>query len=147
MSTLSIRKFRGILFGIILAVAPLLAASQAETLGPTVSVNVPFAFENGSQHFAAGLYTICMESHNVLMIQGKSGSGFALTWFDEDMHPSQATKVVFVRYGSQYFLDQVWVTGETSHTYLLRSRAEILHIAANEAAPTSVTIAALGTPR
>jgi hypothetical protein len=87
-----------------------------------VVVNVPFAFENGSQHFTAGPYTIRMGSQNMLMIRGKSRAGFAMTLFDEDSHPSKTTKVVFRRYGDQYFLYEVWIEGDTSHTSCLLSK-------------------------
>jgi hypothetical protein len=45
MSALSMVKFRAILFAVILTVAPLSLASQAEDLEGAVVVNVPFARE------------------------------------------------------------------------------------------------------
>ena len=147
MSTLSTWKFRAILFALTLAVAPLSAASHAQDLEGPVVVNVPFAFENGSQHFAAGLYSIGMEDRSTLVIRGQSDSGFATTWFAEDNRPSKTTKVVFRRYGDEYFLDQVWVEGETSHTYVIPSKAEKLQVAATRTAPTTVVVASLETSR
>ena len=147
MSTIQISKVRAILLAIIFAGAPLSPASHAQDLEGAVVVNVPFAFENGPQHFAAGLYTIGMESHNVLMIRGESRSGFIMAGLDEDSHPSETTKIVFRKYGDQYFLREVWVEGETSHTYCLPSKAEQLEIAANRTAPTGVVVAALETSR
>jgi hypothetical protein len=147
MNTLSISKFRAILLAVTLAGAPLSPASHAQDLEGAVVVNVPFAFENGPQHFAAGLYTIGMKSHNVLMIRGEARSGFVMADFDEDTQPSETTKVVFRRYGDQYFLSEVWVEGETSHTYCMPSKAEKLEIAANRTAPTGVVVAALETSR
>jgi hypothetical protein len=147
MSTLSSRKFRAILFAVILAVTPFSVASHAEDLEGAVVVNVPFAFENGSQHFTPGLYTIRMDYQNIMTIRGNAGSGIAITRFDEDRHPSNNTKVVFRRYGEEYFLDQVWIAGETIHTYTLPSKAEKLEIAANRGASTSVLVAALHMPR
>jgi hypothetical protein len=147
MSTLSSWKFRAIIFAVILAVAPLSVASHAEDLEGAVIVNIPFAFENGSQHFAPGLYTIRMEYQNIMTIRGNAGSGIAITWFDEDRHPSDTTRVVFRRYGKKYFLDQVWIAGETTHTYTLPSKAETLEMAENRGASTSVLVAALHMPR
>jgi hypothetical protein len=147
MSTLSSWKFRAIMFAVILAIAPFSVASHAEDIEGAVVVNVPFAFENGSQHFTPGLYTIRMEYHNIMTIRGKAGSGIATTWFDEDRHPSNTTKVVFRRYGEEYFIDQVWIAGEATHTYTLPSKAEKLEIAANRGASTSVQVAALHMPR
>ena len=147
MSTLQISKVRAILLAIIFAGAPLAPASHAQDLEGKVIVNVPFAFQNGSQHLSAGLYTISMSYQNIASIRGESRSGFAMTGFDEDPQPSKTTKVVFRKYGDQYFLDEIWVAGETSHTYFLPSKAERLEISANRTAPTSVVVAALEPPR
>jgi hypothetical protein len=147
MSTLQISKVRAILFAIICAGAPLSPASHAQDLEGKVVVKVPFAFENGSQHFSPGLYTISVDYRNIATIRGESKSGFATTGFDDDRQPSQTTKVVFHKYDDQYFLDEIWVAGETTHTYFLPSKAEKLEIAANKSAPTSVVVAALEPPR
>jgi hypothetical protein len=112
-----------------------------------VIVNVPFAFHNGAQHLSAGLYTIRMDYQRVAIIQGESRSGVALAEFDEDRQPSKTTKVVFNKYGDQYFLHEIWVEGETRHTYFLPSKREKLEISANRTAPTSVVVAALEPPR
>jgi hypothetical protein len=135
MSTLSMSKFRAILLAITFAGAPLCGASHAQDLEGAVVVNVPFAFEYGSGHFRPGLYTIRMESRNILELRGEKGSSFAMTNLDEDNRPSKTTKVVFRRYGDQYFLHEVWVEGETSHTSSMPSKAEKLEISANRTAP------------
>jgi hypothetical protein len=147
MSTLSISKFRAITFATILAVVPLSPASHAQDIEGAVVVNVPFAFQNGSQHLTAGLYTIGIESNNMLVIRGELRSGFALTLLDDDTHPSKTTRVVFRKYGDQYFLHEVWIEGESSHTSLLPSKVEEREIAANRTAPTGVVVAALEMPR
>jgi hypothetical protein len=105
------------MFAAILAVAPFSVASHAEDLEGAVFVNVPFAFENGSQHFTPGLYTIRMDYQNIMTIRGKAGSGIAIAWFDEDGNPSNTTKVVFRRYGEKYFIDQVWIARGYSHVH------------------------------
>jgi len=147
MSTLQISKVRAILLAIIFAGAPFSPASHAQDLEGRVVVKVPFAFENGSQHFSPGLYTISVDYRNIATIRGESKSGLATTGFDEDPQPSQTTRVVFHKYGDQYFLEQVWVAGETTHTYFLPTKAERLEISANRNAPTSVVVAALEPTR
>lgn len=69
-----------------------------------------------------------------------------MVWFDEDSRPSTTTKVVFLRYGDQYVLHEVWVEGETRHTYCLPSKEEKREMAANKAVPTGVVVAALEMP-
>jgi hypothetical protein len=147
MSTLQISKVRAIFLATILAGAPLAPASHAQDLEGTVIVNVPFAFQNGSQHLSAGLYTISMDYQHIAIIRGELGSGVAMAAFDEDRQPSKTTKVVFRKYGDQYFLDEIWVAGDTGHTYFLPSKQEKLEISANMTATTSVVVAALEPPR
>jgi hypothetical protein len=62
MNILSTWKSRAFVFAFILPVAPWLVTSQAQDIQGAVIVNVPFAFENGSQHLDPGLYTIRMEN-------------------------------------------------------------------------------------
>jgi hypothetical protein len=147
MSTLKVSKVRAILLAIIFAGAPWSPASHAQDLECTVTVNVPFAFQNGSQHLSAGLYTIRLSYQDVARIQGQSRSGFAMTRLDQDGQPSKTTRVVFSKYGDQYFLHEVWVEGETTHTSFLQSKQERVELSANRTAPTSVVVAALEPPR
>jgi hypothetical protein len=146
MSTLQLSKVRAILLTVILAGSPLLPALHAQDLEDVVKVNVPFAFESGSQHFAPGLYTISRNDQNLLAIRGESKSGLVLSWFDEDGQPSKTTKVVFRKYGDQYFLHEIWVSGDTSHTYVQPSKAEQREMAANRTDTTNVVVAALEGP-
>ena len=134
MSTLQISKIRATFLAIIFAGASLSPASHAQDLEGAVVVNVPFAFEYGSGHFRPGLYTIRMESRNILELRGEKGSRFAMANLDENNRPSKTTKVVFRRYGDQYFLHEVWVQGETSHTSCMPSKTEKLEISANRTA-------------
>ena len=78
MITLSMSKFRASIFTALLAFAPLLPAAHAQYAGAFARVNVPFAFEIGSGHYPAGVYTIGMDSPSVLMIRGASASGLAI---------------------------------------------------------------------
>jgi hypothetical protein len=146
MSTLQLSKVCPILLAVVLAGAPFLPALQAQDLEEVVEVNVPFAFESGSQHFAPGLYTISRNDQNVIAIRGKSTSGFVLSWFNEDGQPSNTTKVVFRKYSDQLFLQETWVSGDTNHTYFLPSKVEKREMAANRTAATSVVVAALERP-
>jgi hypothetical protein len=147
MGSLSMWKFRAILFVVILAVAPSSAVSHAQDLDDAVVVNVPFVFSDGLQNFDAGRYTIRMGEQRILAIRGESNSGFAMAWFEEYGQPSKTTKVVFRKYGHRYVLSEVWIAGETSHTYCLPSKAEEREMAANKAVPAVVVVAALEMPR
>lgn len=147
MSTLSIWKFSASLLAVILAAAPSSLVSQAQFVEESVVVNVPFAFGDGSQNFAAGRYSIRMDDQKILAIRGDSNSGFVMAWFEQDSHPAETSKVVFRKYGDQYFLSEIWIAGESSHLYRLPSKQEKREEAANKEVPTQVVVAALQMPR
>jgi len=77
MITPSMFKFHASLFAGILTIASLTPASHGQASATLINVDVPFAFQNGSQHFAAGRYTISKTNQNILLVRGKSHSGFA----------------------------------------------------------------------
>ncbi len=146
MSTLSKWKFSASLIAVILAAAPSSLVSQVQFV-ESVVVNVPFAFGDGSQNFAAGRYSIAMNDQKILAIRGDSNSGFVMAWLEQDSHPAETSKVVFRKYGDQYFLSEIWIAGESSHTYRMPSKQETREEAANKAAPTEVVVAALEMSR
>jgi len=60
------------------------------------------------------------------------------------MKASQQTKLVFTRYGDQYFLSEIWMAGTTVGQKLPKSRREReLEIAQNETAQQVVILAEL----
>jgi hypothetical protein len=109
MTTLSVNKFRAGLFAAIFAAAPL--SSQAQGPGVIVRMNVPFGFETGTRHFAAGVYTIRMENAHALLIRGVSTSGLALASIEDNGVAAKAGKAVFKRYGDRYFLREISLAG------------------------------------
>ena len=147
MSTLSMWKFSASLLAVILAVASSSVVSQAQNIEDSVVLNVPFAFGDGTLNFAAGRYSIRMDGHKILAIRGDSNAGFVMAWLEQDSRPAETTKVVFRKYGDQYFLSEIWIAGESSHTYRLPSKAEKREMASNKAVPTEVVVAALEMPR
>ena len=55
---------------------------------------------------------------------------------DLTLQPAKNGKIVFQRYGSEYFLREIWVADSTSHVHTLPSKAEKqLRLAANSALP------------
>jgi hypothetical protein len=140
MNKLSV-SIRTKLFVCAFAVAALVFASQAFAQGTDVKVNVPFAFETGSQHFPAGTYMIRFESNHVMLLQGPSTSGLLMTISAETLNPAKTGKVVFQRYGDRYFLRQVWVAGSTIGSECVKSREEKqVQIALQKANATNVQL-------
>jgi hypothetical protein len=151
MSTLSMWKFRASLSAAAIAVALLSPACHAQTRSSSASINVPFAFEYGSRHFDAGLYTIRMPVERLISIQGKSGQGIAFVVPDVDSQPAKTGKVVFRRYGSRYFMREIWTAGSSTHLQCVKlnaeKQAEQLELASNHTARTGVEVALLEPSR
>jgi hypothetical protein len=127
--------------------APFAQAVHAEEPEHLVTINVPFAFEDGRQHFSPGEYTFSIAAQRVVNILGKSDSGYAMTWFDQNRQPSKVSKVVFREYGNHYFIDQIWVAGSEKRTSFIPSKREKREMAALASAPTEVELAALNPSR
>jgi hypothetical protein len=147
MSTFSMLKFRAAIFAAALAFAPLASALHAQDAGMMGRMNVPFAFEMGSQHYPAGVYTIRMENEHAILIRGTSVSGLALALVESNDSPAKHGQAVFHRYGDRYFLNAISITGKGRCVFLRQSKEEgNLQIAAGKTRPANLEIA-LSTPR
>jgi hypothetical protein len=97
----------------------------------TIGVNIPFDFTVGETRFPAGKYTLrriaLPSSYDRLVIQSADGRGDSHTGVTRPNRTSQApkqSKLVFNRYGDQYFLSQVWIAGSDTGRDLFPSRNE-----------------------
>jgi hypothetical protein len=149
MNTLSISKFRAGLFAAVLAVAPLSPALHGQDVGMIARVNVPFAFETASgHHFAPGVYSVRMEGLHTLLIRGASDSALTITTSEDNAQTAERGKATFHRYGSQYFLSEITIPGESRRIYFARSKAEKqVEVAGDKTTPTNVELALLETTR
>lgn len=146
MNTPSIRKFHAAVVTAILAVVSLAPASHAQDHKLGGTVNVPFAFEAGGQHFAPGSYTIRMETPDLVLIKGASRSGFVMAQKGGGWQPAKKSKIVFQRSGARYFLSEIWIAEEDGHQEILQSKAERrLLLAGQKFASTQMELALLET--
>jgi hypothetical protein len=135
MSNTILNKLR--FFG---AYALLAASSVLAQAGQKVVANVPFNFMARNQHFAAGSYTLTPDiSRAIVLIRGEEDSLFALSISTESRKISSCARLIFNRYGDQYFLSEVWPAGTSAGRQLLPSKAE-LEIARNGAKPEIVAL-------
>jgi hypothetical protein len=89
-------------------------------------VDIPFDFSAGKASLKAGTYTITRGSNNTLLMRSHSDKktvllNAPLTIGSRDFRSGQ--RIVFNRYGSNYFLTQVWLTVDEGRQ-LLPSKAE-----------------------
>lgn len=135
MSRLSSWSFSAVASAAITALSLFAGLPGAGAQTNDIRVKVPFAFEADSQHFEPGLYTIRMNVFTHQMaISGESTSGQLMFLPDSTLEPAAAGKIVFHRYGTQYFLREVWVENSKTHVHTLQPRAEKqLQLLANSA--------------
>jgi hypothetical protein len=90
--------------------------------------NIPFTFVVGDKEMSAGRYSVqpATSTGETLRISGtENGAGmFRLSSLLQSSKPADKGKLVFHRYGNQYFLAEVWTAGEREGRQLLKSRGE-----------------------
>jgi hypothetical protein len=124
----------------------LLATASAYAQSDVVKVTVPFNFIVNKSPLPAGEYRIrpIGVAPSAMAIQSSDGkASLAFTPNAcESLEAAKTTKLVFHRYGSEYFLAQIWVKGNDRGKELPVSRHEI-ELARNQPAQSVVVVATL----
>jgi len=108
----------------------LAAASAAVANGQSkgaLRAQVPFEFVVGEKTLAAGEYearSITQNSEAIEIMNRAGDTAVRLSSPAERRGETKAAKLVFHRYGSTYFLSQIWTDGESSGRELTRSKQE-----------------------
>lgn len=120
-----------------------LAAPIVQAQSDTLVANIPFEFNVGKAVLPSGEYRVKPVNPSTLMIQrkGTNQAAMAITIGVSSPKSGDTGKLVFNRYGTQYFLSKVWRPGETEGRELLKSRTEI-EIAKNVSKPQGTVVAA-----
>ena len=106
------------------------ASAQGQTLGSRVSAHIPFDFSIGDKKLPSGKYSVGRARLNaddvVISIEDHGGRSKALRTSIPVITRDATSKgkLVFHRYGDQYFLYQVWPAGGTTGRQLPKSRSE-----------------------
>ncbi len=107
------------------------ASAEAQGNGcPQLRASIPFEFKVGKATLPAGDYEIqCSSSttdQKILQLSERDKSGQALIRTSVvNGTRGRITRIVFNRYGDQYFLTQLWMAGEATGMQVLKSRAEM----------------------
>jgi hypothetical protein len=112
----------------LLSVGVMLAsAAYAQTVN--VKVNIPFKFVVRDATLPSGEYTIDTLGMNSNAISIRNSNHqtqtLILSHRCESLKTSEQTKLVFHRYGDQYFLAQIWEAGDNAGRELTKSRREV----------------------
>jgi len=96
----------------------LLVAGSAIAQSNRVAAKVPFGFMVANRSLPAGAYSVQpLSARNdgelLLRSEDSSASMIAISNAAESHKPANKTKLVFNRYGDQYFLSEIWVEGAT----------------------------------
>lgn len=107
----------------------LMAAGSAYAQTIHVKGDIPFSFIVNKETLPAGQYdfkSLGLSDGKVILVRDADGN--AVTTINnmrtESMTTCKETKLVFRRYGSRYFLHQIWVAGERSGQQLPKSPRE-----------------------
>ena len=106
-------------------VALLATVSVAQT---AVKADIPFDFVAAGQTIAAGEYSVSplgMEPFSPLLVRGQDRRGL-MAGIPCDVQRAEManSKLLFHRYGDDYFLWQIWSSADNSVRTLSQSRAE-----------------------
>jgi len=110
---------------VVLAAAWAVLPAQAQ-MGVGERVEIPFDFSAGNTAFKAGTYTVTEMRPGIFSISSldRRENGFALSFSDDSANRSHQAHLVFARYGSEMFLEKVFLSGEDGDAQLVRSSRE-----------------------
>jgi hypothetical protein len=124
------KRYLNTAIAMIILVGAFTVSTHAQTAGTQpVVARIPFDFNVGSKNLPAGKYTITIvnpaSDRKVLQIRSSDGRSTAMTLTNGVIGTaSKNTKLVFHRYGDQYFFAQAKMAGETTALEALKSDVE-----------------------
>ena len=109
--------------------------------------NIPFAFNVGAKNLPAGRYTITVlnptSDQRVLQVRSIDGRFTAITLTTAVIgNESKKGKLIFRRYGNQYFFAQAQMAGESTGLAAAKSSAERAQAVVSAAKSSIVVVAA-----
>jgi hypothetical protein len=107
----------------LLALSTLAAGGKAVAQQPAVRATVPFEFTVGGRLLPADTYTITSSS-GVLVIRSIDGRFTSMTTSSHDNRSVTGGKLVFNKYGDQYFLHEVLCPAVNMHASIPTSKLE-----------------------
>src|SRR6266487_1849608 len=130
----------------ILSVLLILSAISVRAQSERTKVtNIPFSFIVGEKTLPAGEYTVepnRRDYGNIWLVQSRDGrtSALFITMSVQASETQEKTKLVFHKYGDQYFLSQIWTSGNNTGRERLMPRLE-RELAKNAVARQTIVLA------
>lgn len=117
-------RFR-LLAAFVISIGLITTSVQAQSPAGAL-VEIPFSFTAGTTIFPAGQYSIKPHGQNLIAIQSYN-THTKVTVLARNIYqstPGERGRLRFTRYGHQYFLSQVWTSGDTVGRQLYTSDVE-----------------------
>ena len=111
-----------------LSVALLAAASMYAQGSQKLNVQIPFGFHVGNSMLPSGEYTVDTDAApGVVRLRSHDSKSSAMIISNavETLATPTKGKLVFTRYGDEYFLSQIWKPGDNTGRELRKSRREM----------------------
>jgi hypothetical protein len=102
------KKLHHLAVASVLSLMSLAPATHAESL--RLRANIPFDFAVSNEKLPAGEYNLKFLAQDVILVQneGTKQSAIALGQYAQSVQNPERGKLIFKKYGDQYFLSQVW---------------------------------------
>jgi len=124
------------LMAIAIICASVLTVSAHAQTTHSVSVTIPFDFSVGNMSLKAGAYTVHGNASGILVFTNNDerSSKFVSSDFDMFSNASRQPHFVFIRYGSETFLREVFLSGDNDCNRLPVSKREkeVAHVSGQE---------------
>jgi hypothetical protein len=113
-----------VLIALTLFAGLMVPATQAQST--MLKANIPFDFVVGDKQFPSGEYNVKPVNQTATLIQSEDtvSSAIVLTSAAQAKQISSVGKLVFNRYGDQYFLSKIWPAASDRGRELRKSRLE-----------------------
>ena len=99
---------------------------HAQYSSQTLRVKIPFNFSVERQTFSPGEYTLKPLLQNAMLLRNQTGQALMILTIPLGSTEAPSSgKLIFNRYGGQYFLAQIWDAGEPVGRQVTKSPAEI----------------------
>ena len=115
--------------GLVVLIGSMALATQAQSVRRTMFANIPFDFSVGNKKLPAGDYTVVQvnpaSDQAVLQPRSKDGRGSAMVQMSATIgRAEKSARLVFNRYGDNYFFSQAWVDGDRNGLQAPAPRSE-----------------------
>jgi hypothetical protein len=114
---------------LVMSVVSVSTANAQTNSAQQVTADIPFTFHVGNKNLPAGQYTVrCINpSSDVKVLQLRSTDGKSTVLLQTSSivgRMNKDAKLVFNRYGNQYYFAQAWLVGENVGMQAVKSRNE-----------------------